>query len=675
MSEHATYPHVFRPITIGPVEVKNRLYQTPHGPLSSFGDASIGIIEHVYTKDADGYTLPHPHATDYFEERARGGLGLIVMGHIETEPGATAAEAATGGRAPDRWHLYTDSAVDAFNAMIERLHAHGTKVFAQLNCGQGSPSGVPKYQPVGMPYPSPLTRAQIREIVEYTAIAARNARRAGFDGVELHATHSLGAGLFLSRYWNKRTDEYGGPLENRMRLPVELLEVIREHAGPDLAVGIRMNCDEMLPLGVDSAEAGEIASRLDAAGLVDFFDLDIGTANAMHNVFSPHYQPEGYEVPYIERVRARISRAVVMGCPGRIQTPSIADEIIASGAMDMVGGVRGLYADPEYPIKAEQGRADEIRPCIGLSSCTYEGQCVMNPGVHKEAIYGVTKLTKTDEPKQLVVIGGGPAGLETARVAALRGHSVVLLERSDVIGGALNLQAKLPTRDGVLRAPQWWGDRLKDLDVKVMLGVEATPEIVLELSPDVVVVATGATFDRTGLNGLTGAEIPGWDLDFVYTPDRFLSEEPDLSGNVVVYEEDGAITASDLAWMCSMRGADVELASRWTTIASGYATRSSGHRHLVFAELYSSNVKLSPDTFIASIEPNHQVNLYNVVTGAGRSVNDVRAVILVTLRRPENQLAAALRGQVPEVRTIGDAAAPGRMAKATKDGFMLAWSL
>jgi hypothetical protein len=250
-----------------------------------------------------------------------------------------------------------------------------------------------------------------------------------------------------------------------------------------------------------------------------------------------------------------------------------------------------------------------------------------------------------------------------------------LFERSHVLGGALNLQAKLPTRDGVLKAATWWGGRLDALGVKVLLGKEATADEVVSYNPDVVVVATGATFDATGVNGLTGREIPGYERDFVYTPETLLPAVPAVKRNVVVYDEDGAITASDIAWLFAENGAaDVHLVTRHAATAQNYVGRSGHHRNLNSMKLSEYGVKVSVETFIKEIA-DHQVTLFNIYSNAEQVVDDVDAVVLVNLRRSVNTLADELRDKVPDVRVLGDANAPGRMAKATRDGFFFGWNL
>jgi len=666
MAQHTLYPAVYDPIQIGPVEIKNRIYQTPHGSFAVLSPPKYQLASHVYAKDpVDGSPLPHPEVGDYYEERARGGVGLIIMGHIEVQKGDSG-----------RYHLTTDSAVEAFRPIVDRVHQHGTKIFSELHCGFGSPSGLPGAGHIATAgFPEQLSTDRIHRIVELAGLSAKNAREAGFDGVELHAAHLHSTGLFLSGFTNRRTDEYGGSLENRMRFPVECLQAIRAAVGTSVAVGIRMTAEENLPDGIDSAEACEIVRRFEALGLVDFFDLDIGHSQHMWHVWAPHYLPESYQVPYIAKVRAVIRDAVVLGCPGRMRDPAEAQRIIESGAMDMVGGTRGFFADPEWARKGLEMRSDEIRPCVGLSGCVFEGQCVMNPTNYLEALYGVTKLKPTEQVKNVVIVGGGPAGMEAARVSALRGHSVTLLEREPTLGGALNLQAKIPTHEVILDAVKWWSGRLDALGVKVELSTDATVNDVLRLDPEVVVIATGSTYDRTGVNGLTGREIPGWDRPFVYTPDTLLPSIPRVTGNVVVLDEDGTVTASDIAWVFAQRGAaSVELVTRFPATAQQYIGKAGNHRDLVEMLLHAHNARTSVETFIREIG-DRSVTLFDIYTNQERVVDDVDAVVLCTLRHSRQDLADELLGKVSRVELLGDASTPGRMPKATRDGFFFGWDL
>jgi len=498
---------------------------------------------------------------------------------------------------------------------------------------------------------------------------ARNARIAGYDGVELHASHSYLAEQFYSPFYNKRTDAYGGSLENRLRFTFEVLEAMRRGIGDDRAVGLRLMCDEMLPGGLGTDEMCEVASLIEASGLADFFDLDIGTYHSMDVMIAPYQLPDHWEMEAITKVRNAISATPVFGCPGRFHDPAKAEALVSAGTIDMVGGTRGFFAEPEIGRKAREGRAHEIRPCIGLQGCSGGGGCVMNPTNGVEITFGVTKLTPTTAPKRVVVVGGGPAGLEMARVAAMRGHDVVVMEAAGRLGGALHLMKVIPGREQVADAADWWAGRLDDLGVKVHLGTTATAELVLGERPDVVVIATGAAFDPTGATGFVTDPIPGWDRDFVYAPEVVLTTDLAPQGTVLVLEEE--VHASYLAEVLATRGADVELLSRHPMVGQGLVGNQRPHQLRRFAAL---GVTLTPNSWLREIG-DHTATVYDVLTGDTRVVTEVAAVVPVTRRTSRNHLVAALTGTVPALHVIGDASHPRRMSDATRDGHRLAWDL
>ena len=298
------------------------------------------------------------------------------------------------------------------------------------------------YAPLPVPVKA-MTVDDINTVVEAFELNAANARLAGYDGVELHGSHSYLVEQFYSPFYNQRSDEFGGSLDNRLRFVFEVLAALRRGIGADRAVGIRLNCDEMLPGGLGADDMGEIAARLDSSGLVDFVDLDIGTYHAMDTMIAPYQLGEHWEMDSIARVRPAVSRAAVLGCPGRFHDPGKAEALIVAGALDMVGGTRGFFADPEIARKAREGRAREIRPCIGLNGCSGRG-CVLNGAHGDEITYGLDQLTPAAPRRRVVVVGGGPAGMEAARIAAGRGHQVVLFEARECLGGALAIDEGRP---------------------------------------------------------------------------------------------------------------------------------------------------------------------------------------------------------------------------------------
>jgi 2,4-dienoyl-CoA reductase-like NADH-dependent reductase (Old Yellow Enzyme family)/thioredoxin reductase len=670
MAANAHYPHVFEPLRVGHVEVPNRLFFTPHGAGYVAPDPS-----------APGFWGPAPNTLDYYVERARGGIGLIIQGGTIVHPSS---------EYPALWQLFSERSAELWRPVVEGVQAHGTKMFVQLmhagNHGDhnglyGGPLSSSALPPVegamlGMPF-TPLlvpvkamTPDDIAMVVAAFEQCAVNARIAGYDGVELHASHSYLAEQFYSPFYNKRTDDYGGTLENRLRFTYEVLEALRRGIGDDRAVGLRLNCDEMLPGGLASDEMCEIATRIDERGLADFFDLDIGTYHSMEVMIAPYQLPDHWEMDAISEVRGAISRATVFGCPGRFHDPAKAEAIIAAGTLDMVGGTRGFFAEPEIGRKAREGRAPDIRPCIGLAGCTGGGGCVVNSTNGEESTFGAGNLVPTTSPRQVVVVGAGPGGLEAARVAASRGHDVVVLEAANEVGGALHLMKAIPGREQVTDAADWWSRQLDDLGVKVQVNTRANVDIVLGEAPDVVVVATGAVFDRSGVTGFATDPIPGWDRPFVYTPEAVLGEGLSPAGITVVLEEEpqGAVVAEVLA----TRGADVELVSRALMVAQQLNT--GGQRPLEIARLQRLGVRMTSSTWIREIYDG-RVTLRDIYSGAERTITDVAAVVLVTARTSRNELATALHGRVADIRVIGDAAHPRRMSDATREGHRLAWNL
>ena len=373
LTANAYFPELLSPLSVGPVEVPNRLFYTAHGAGYIAPDPS-----------APGFSLPAANTLAYYAERAKGGIGLIIQGGTIVHPSS---------EYPALWQLFSEASAEAWRPVVEAVQAHGTKMFVQLmHAGHhgdhsgmfGGPLSSSDLPPVegmvlGAPY-SPLlvpvrtmTTEDIAMVVAAFEHNARNACTAGYDGLELHASHSYLAEQFYSPFYNKRTDEYGGSLENRLRFTFEVLEAMRRGGGDGMAVGLRLVCDEMLPGGLGGDEMGEIASRIDASGLADFFDLDIGTYHSMDMMIAPYHMPDHWEMNAISKVRAAITRTPVFGCPGRFHDPTRGEAIIAAGTLDMVGGTRGFFADPAIGRKAKEGRVLEIRPCIGLQGCSGAG--------------------------------------------------------------------------------------------------------------------------------------------------------------------------------------------------------------------------------------------------------------------------------------------------------------
>lgn len=670
MVERQAFPHLFAPLQVGPVEVPNRMYVTPHAAGYTVPDPSL-----------PGFSLPADNVEDYYVERARGGVGLIIQGGTVVHPTS---------EYPSLWQLFSERAVESWAPIVEAVHQHGTKMFVQLlhgghhadHFGQfGGPLSSSTVPPVegtifGMPYiplsvpVREMTQDDIDTVVGSFGLCTRNALAAGYDGVELHASHSYLVEEFLSPFFNKRTDAYGGSLENRLRFLFECLGAMRAGAEGRLAVGVRLICDERLPGGLTTADMKDVATAIDGSGLVDFIDLDLGTYHNYEYLIGPAQTGEHWQVPAIAEVRAAIGRSVVFGCPGLFHDPAKGEELVADGVMDMVGGTRGFFADPELARKAEEGHPERIRPCIGLNMCVGGSGCVMNAANGLEFQFGVARLQPTTTPRRTLVIGGGPAGLEAARIAALRGHRVALWEKGPQLGGTLRLMAAMPGRANVLEAAEWWAAELARLDVDVRVETSASADAVLIEAPDVVILATGAQFDRTGATAFVSSPIPGWEQDFVRTPEEILGADVRYDGTVVVLDEEGGAPGVAVAHVLALRGAHVQLVSRHPAIAHNLHGWQLPFTMRRFEDL---GVQVVLHTSVRSIG-NHSVMLYDVHSDREWTVDPVSAVVMVTGRTAQTGLRDDL-GSAMETHLIGDAWFPRDMTAATREGHRVAWDL
>jgi 2,4-dienoyl-CoA reductase-like NADH-dependent reductase (Old Yellow Enzyme family) len=649
------YPHVFRPIQLGPVEISNRFYFSPHG-----------IPMHANT-------LPTEDAVAYYVERAAGGCGLTLQS-LQAYP-------ASGHLAS----AFEESSIPAFAAMADGVHQHGSKIFGQLHYYWGA---IGTWQPLSPPVPTfgpsanqhfesfrtthELSVKEIHRHVDSYRQSASHLREAGYDGIEVHSAHGMMLEQFLSPYFNRRTDQYGGTLENRMRFLLEVLEATREGAGPGLAVGMRFNCDEMLPEGLTSDDCREILQKVVALGLVDFVDLDVAVEPNQFPLGMPPYMlaPNLYE-SFVATMREAAGSVPILSVIGRMTSVAEAERIIASGVADMVGAARGLIAEPELVNQAREGREDESRECIACNWCM-SGRtvgafgCTINPASAKERHWGVSTFEPAEDRSRVVVVGGGPGGLEAARVSALRGHDVVLLERRQELGGQMELWSRLPGREVFATAPRWYERQLARLGVNVRRGVEATTEMIMAERPDAVIVATGARYAARGESGFMATPIPGADRDFVLTPEQILEDGLRPTGKVLILDDEGINTGSGIAELLAANGADVEMMTRWLQQISDQLVFSFEFAFII-PLLKNANVKISTQTYFKEIG-DHSVKVFDVFTNQERTITDVDAVVLATMRRGNDALVRQLEGKVKQLFVIGDALAPRQLAAATDEG-------
>jgi 2,4-dienoyl-CoA reductase-like NADH-dependent reductase (Old Yellow Enzyme family)/thioredoxin reductase len=485
MSNNASFPRLFETANIGKLRVKNRLIMLPMGT----GYASI-------SGEVTQRTI------DHYVQRAKGGVGVITVGNVSP----------VSPNAINQLSLDTDWMLMGHYELVEKVHAHGAKITAQINY-----AGKQKYldairpgeklfssSPVatkflGKVYPTPkaLNKKEIYQFIDKFVNTAERAKRVGYDMVELHGSHGYFINQFMSPFMNKRIDEFGGSLENRMRFPLELIKAMRNAVGPDFPIGFRISAVEFVPGGITLEESTIIAQMLEAAG-VDYISVSAGVFETIIKFIDLMRDPEGWKEYIWETIKKSIKIPVVGG--GGLRHPDFCERLLVENKADFIGLARPFLADPEWPQKAQEGRIEDIRMCISCNECLYGSnrrrkgggarRCTVNAENGRDREFA--EIKPVSKSKRVMVIGGGPAGMEAARIAALRGHKVTLFEKGDTLGGQLLLASKPQGKRRILWLRDYLANQLKKLDVKIKLGIEVTPSLVEKSKPDAVVVATGA---------------------------------------------------------------------------------------------------------------------------------------------------------------------------------------
>ena len=653
------YPHVFSPIKLGPVEIKNRFYFSTHGNPYVVGSGPSDSFAYYYGARAAGGCGLSSHSLSVMP--GRGGLGVTP---------------------------YLQESLPSFRAVAQVVHDNGGKIFGDLHYSRVNNEWM--YEP-GTPRaplfaPSPLQMfddfhvthemsvPSIERVVEAHMISARNLASAGYDGVGISCTHAMLVEAFLSPYFNRRTDLYGGSLENRMRFLVDCLRAMREGAGPNLAVGMRYNADEMVPSGLTQADTREVLARLVGMQLIDFVEIEVGMEPNQFPLAIPSYLlPQDIYKSSIVAVRDAAGDVPVLSVIGRITSIAEAEELIASGVVNMVGSIRGLMTEPNLVRHAAEGQEDDSRTCLACNLCMrihsvhFAFGCAINPETGREKAWST--YAPAAHASRVVVAGGGPAGLEAARVAAKKGHRVLLLERTRHLGGQLRLWAQLPDREIFATTTEWYERQLAKLGVEVRLGVEAKPDTILAEKPDAVIVSTGSRYLRTGESGFMEHPIPGWQQDWVLTPEQIIEEGLRPRGKVLVLDEEGMNTGAGVAEILAANGADVTMITR--SLQPLLAMHSTLEFASVLPRLKNLGVEFETMTFIKELDE-HTATIFDVFTNAESTIDDVSAVVMATARRADLGLAKALDGKVDQLFSAGDALAPRGLSEAIHEGHRFA---
>lgn len=640
---------LFQPFQIRNLEIKNRIVMAPMGNVGMVTD------DGAYIEDA----------IDYFVERAKGGAGLIITGLVKVE------------NEIEKIHMPTlpcitlnpTSFIKTATIMVERIHAYGSKIFIQLTAGLGrvgksvfvegrpiAPSPIPSYWNPEI-ICRELTTGEVETIVKRFGEAAIIAKSVGFDGIEIHAVHE---GYLLDQFaiasFNRRTDKYGGDLKRRLRFAIEIVETIKSINGENFPVCLRYTIksyikaqqqggvpnEEFKELGRDLEEGLEVAKILERAGY-DAFNADAGSYEASYWPHPPNYQDKGCYLPLTEKLKREVHVPIIVA--GKLNDPEVAKKALSGNQADAIALGRGLLADPYWPKKTMTGEVERIRPCLGCHDGCFGRilmgkplSCTVNPAVGREKWYGIHLATNV---KKVIVIGGGIAGLEAARVSAIRGHKVKLFEKSDKIGGHLVAGSIPDFKKEVKALIEWYRRELDELHVKIITNKEVTPQLVEKERPEIVFVATGSS-----------PKIPNifrMDHKNVATAEDILLGRI-RAGDSIVIIGGGQVGCETALWLAK-QSKKVLIVETLNDLMGAGMTVPHPNRIMLIDLLKFHQVDIYTNTSCVDLTENGVL----VNTKEGRRIISADTIVLAIGYKPERELYRSIMVHHPDLYLIGDA--------------------
>lgn len=645
---------LFSPIAIGSRTVKNRICCSAHAD---------SLAE-------DG--MPTERTVRYYELKARGGIGFMMCF------GSASVHRTSPARDWNGVELFEDRVVPHLRKFSETMHRYGVPCVAQITHrgrrGRSVDTWERMYAPSAVREPNhrevphQMDASTMKEFIGAFADAAARLQQGGFDGCEVMASHCHLIDQFWTPNANRRDDRYGGDLANRIRFGAEVLQAVRARVGPDFIVGIRMTADDFVDGGLENTVCQEIAGRLHDLGVLDYFNVIAaspetysGEAAAVPDMSFPL----GVYAPLSASIRAVVGVPVI--AMGRINDPMVAERILREGQADLCIMNRSLIADPDFPNKAKEGRLDDIRQCMGYNQgCIdriYTGRgvtCVQNAVIGRERDWA--ELPRASAPKKIVIVGGGPAGLECARVARMRGHAVVLFEKRHELGGQTLIARKAPARQDFDGACRFMALQCKKLGVDIRLGVTAGAEMILNEKPDVVVLATGARAFKPSLPGIDDFGFSAWEV----------LEGVDVPGQaILVIDEEYGFQAPSAAEYLLERGKQVDIVTSERTIGTFLGATTTPP---VLRRLFTKGARLHCNLKVVELTANQAI-ARNVWSEREEALGPYDAFVYAYGGVAVSELEKELNGRAPRLELAGDCFAPRTLQHAILEGHKLAREL
>jgi 2,4-dienoyl-CoA reductase-like NADH-dependent reductase (Old Yellow Enzyme family)/thioredoxin reductase len=633
---------LFQPIRIGSLELKNRLVMAPMA--THYADESGAITERL---------------KNYYAERARGGVGMIIIESGYIHP--------LGRGGLRRMGLHEDRLIPGLKGLVDLIHSAGVRISSQIHHGGRqvnvrntggqypvSASSIPAGREAVIP--RTLKIEEIEDLIEAFGQAARRSLAAGFDAILIHAAHGYLIHQFLSPLSNTREDRYGGTFARRLRFLQEVVRRCQEVVGKEYPLMVRISASEFIPGGITLKEGQKIAGYLEKWG-VKAIHVSGGTHDTVEMEIQPMAIPRGCLVHLAEGIKKAVK--IPVGTVGRIVDPKMAEEILQQGKADLITLGRALLADPEFPRKAQEGRDEDIRPCIGcLQGCRdrlYQGlpiTCLVNPQAGFEKEY---RIKPSEKPKKVFIIGGGPGGMEAARVAALRGNKVTLVEKKGQLGGQFYLASIPPGKQEIKVYLDYLVRQLNQLGVKLWLNQELKPENGKEIDADVLILATGGSFLRP--------DIPGGDQENVLTAWEALIH-PEKNGKKVVIIGGGSVGAETADFLLHQKK-EVTLIEMLPEIATD---KEKVNRKVLLHSLGEKGAKIRVLTQAKAIIPEGVEVEFN----GRKELIAADTIVLATGVKENRELEVALKDWPAEIFLIGDCVSPRKAIDAIHEGFKVA---